>query len=463
MYQGKQQLSKCNSHDIDQFNIQNLECQRDSLISFVLENQFDEQIIQVDVSLFTQHVFSKLRRLTLFAIQIDSYSFLNGLSNLYDIELQNIVSKQDNLPECLGYSKQLHDISINYCDNVYFSNLICLHELNELENISIEGSNIIESLLGIQELKNIKSLNIFEDFLNVDITDIFKANKLKNVSIYVSNITISEATIQNACLSNLKICGNTYGNILNDEANDQPNVYVNTLINLKSLKQLEISNCSLLHQDNIAQLSLLTSLTLCYIKQINMSDIVKLLLLQKLVLKSVTNIENVDQMPQFLELKHLETSNCQLLTQNLQHISQMKNLQSLTINFHQIGIQLFKDFANAQNLKKICIVNENISCLKGLEAIEHLEELKVNYYQIPLTHDLPNNHSLKSPLFNDLYMLSSLITQRKTKVSVQDQTSFLKEQLQSATETASRKQSILNRKISNLHALVLNLNILGSE
>ncbi|CAL5993882.1 Hypothetical_protein [Hexamita inflata] len=141
----------------------------------------------------------------------------------------------------------------------------------------------------------------------------------------------------------------------------------------------------------------------------------------------------------------------------------MKNLQSLTINFHQIGIQLFKDFANAQNLKKICIVNENISCLKGLEAIEHLEELKLNYYSIPLTHDLPNNHSLKSPLFNDLYMLSSLITQRKTKVSVQDQTSFLKEQLQSATETASQKQSILNRKISNLHALVLNLNILGSE
>ncbi|CAL5995567.1 tandem-95_repeat protein [Hexamita inflata] len=447
----------------DQFYIQNLESQRDSLISFVLENQFDEQIIQVDVSLFTQHIFSKLRRLTLFAIQIDSYTFLNGLSNLYDIELQNIYCKQNNLPECLGYLKQLHDISINYCDNVYFSNLICLHELHELENITIEGSNIIESLQGIQQLKNIKSLNIFEDFLNVDVTDIFKANKLKYVSIYVTNITISEVTIQNACLSNLKICDNTYGNILNDQANDQPNLYMNKLVNLKSLKQLEISNWSLLHQDSIAQLSLLTSLTLCHIQQINMSVIVKLLLLQKLVLKSVANIENFNQIAQLLELKHLEMSNCQLSNENLQYISQIKNLQSLTINFHQIGLQLFKDFSDAQNLKKICIINENISCLKGLEAIEHLEELKVNYYQIPLTHDLPDNHSLKSPLFNDLYMLSSLITQRKTKFSVQEYTLVLNEQLQSTTEIVNQKQTILNRQISNLHNIIRNINIIGSE
>ena len=237
-------------------------------------------------------------------------------------------------------------------------------DMQKIENFEIYDTYNIKNFNGIEKAINIKKVSIY-NFNNINLTAIFELSNVESLELHGSDYNISgiEKLTKLETLELYQNSSNSY------------------IAGLNSIKELDLKSFSIDMNDNIFDLSLISSMTSLQDLSIdgkisNQNMLWNYTQLKKLIISARTKID-FDGIQNLKNLEYLEIGdNYSTITQDfdINLVSEMTKLQYLSLNnTNIINLDCLKNLTNLQrlNLRKNKITN--ISALANLKNLNYLD------------------------------------------------------------------------------------------
>lgn len=290
----------------------------------------------------------QLKNLKKLIISSNSISQLPDLSSLSNLEYLDCSSNRLlEIPESIFSLLKLKTLDFGYNHNIK-SISDKIHQLQDLESLSLEVNDIEFLPPKFSQLKNLLSLNA-------------SGNPLKNHLDIITKLPK---------LTSLNICEN--------RCKEEQISIPNSIKNLKLLSYLDMSDCNL--KDIPACIGELKNLEYLNLENNEIETIDPTVgSLSNLVTLNLSSNKNLSAIPQTLgNLEKLETLNlygCKSITEISDNLSKLKQLKTIELSYTQIEkIDFVYEMTQLENLKlfdtKVVELNSKIKQLSKLEVLD---------------------------------------------------------------------------------------------
>ena len=318
---------------------------------------------------------------------LNNLEFLENLSNLIKLEINNIKRKFISSLDGLRYLNNLKELSIGFYHNrEYETKIDEFNHLNKLEKLSLENivfedfnifincksslnelrvSNSFNSFDGLNNLINIKSFEIYSNSgyqskINIiNLNNFVELVNLKSLSLNRESLSGLSQLKRFKSLEKLKI-----------------DISSEILDGCDTLKELEIC-CGTTNHEGLKHLKSLEKLSLKLpwdFKNLNISNLQNLKELSLNSFKLSSNMELFKEMPKLQSLKLESWSSI-----NLEILKYFPNLKALEIlkEYNGWDIHDLKAFSSCLNLTELKIFSKDaeLSNLSGLADLKKLQKL----------------------------------------------------------------------------------------